>query len=154
LNAFELRQLRRALLLDRLTRGLRVAAVRDERGADFGREEHRPSSGANVPLLPLLLDGLSRCAADSDAALVGAQLEHRLEWSEGPPTEPARLWAALGDSPAQPAIATVLARRPAAAPRIAALLRAGLLRLLCPGRGLRSAAPRALNVPPRPTLVP
>jgi len=149
-NAGDLRQARRALLLDRLTRALRVAGERSD-PLPAVAESHAPvAGGATVTLLPFLLDALARSAATHDAAVVGAHLNHRVEWDDGPHTQTARAWADLGDVPQRPAVSTVLAKRPAAAPRIAALLRAGLIRLDAPGRTVPSSPPVAASLPPPP----
>jgi tetratricopeptide (TPR) repeat protein len=149
LTASELRQVRRAILLDRLTRTLRTAAERAEPLPALAAEG-AGASASSVALLPLVLDALARCAAVQDAAVVGAHLNHRIDWLENVHMPTARAWADLGDAPQRPAVSTVLAKRPAAAPRIAALLRAGLVRLDPPGRAVPSQPPDPASLPPPP----
>jgi hypothetical protein len=148
LNAGDLRQARRALLLDRLTRALRAAAERKGPLPSIAEMQVHAAAGATVTLLPFLLDALARYAGSEDAAVVGAHLNHRIEWDDGPHAQTARAWADLGETPQRPAVSTVLAKRPAAAPRIAALLRAGLIRLDAPGRAVQSSPPAAASLPP------
>jgi hypothetical protein len=134
LSDVELRHLRRAALVDRLTRALRDAHANALPPAAFEPAQPALIRAPAIPLPALLLDALCRAAGNEEAAVVGAHLNHRLDWAGGPHERTAREWADLGEVPVRPAVSTVLAKHPAAAPRIAALLRAGLLRLLPPGR--------------------
>ncbi len=148
LSAAELERARRALLLNCLTRGLRAAAEQGEQPPLLEPDDVAPADGlAPLALAPLLLDAQARAAASADAGVIGSHLNHRLDWLPGPHADRARAWADFGDVPARPAVSTVLAKRPAAAPRIAALLRAGVIRLDPPGVAVPS-------VPPPPDTLP
>ena len=143
----ELKLTRRGLLLDRLSRVLIEAGTDSAPELLPGPATYAPDLMGNVALVPLLLDALARVALAADAGLVGSQLNHRIDWLPGPYDALARAWADLGELPARPAVSTVLAKRPAAAPRIAALVRAGLAKLDPPGRALSNPP---LAVPPEP----
>ncbi|HMI91998.1 MAG TPA: hypothetical protein VK509_11570, partial [Polyangiales bacterium] len=145
----ELKLTRRGLLLDRLSRAIAEAGEAPAPTLQPGPETYAPDLMGNVALVPLLLDALARVALAADAGVVGSQLNHRIEWLPGPFDALARAWADLGDLPARPALSTVLAKRPAAAPRIAALVRAGLAGLEPPGRTL-STPPANAERPPTP----
>lgn len=137
-----LRSSRRALWLDRLVRAL--AAEADPRFEPEAPGEVGDARG--VPLAPLVLDALERRAATGDAETVGERADHRLDWEDTPHVELARKWSGVGD--AQSAlVAELLVESRTGPSRIAALVRAGLARLVPP-----DAAP----VPPprRPSLVP
>jgi hypothetical protein len=148
LSASELRHSRRAVLVERLTRALRSTAERGEVTAVLEPSQASTEPRANVGLTSLLLDALARAAASADAGVVGSHLNHRIEWLPGPHQAVAREWADFGDGPQRPAVSTVLAKRPAAAPRIAALLRAGLIRIDPPGRAVPSHPPAPGTLPP------
>lgn len=154
LGKSELRQVRRALLLDRLARALRGADERPQGQLEF-TQDAAPRSAAAVPLVPLLLDALARFTPNRDAAVVGTHLNHRIEWLAGAHLATAQAWADLGEVPQRPAVSTVLAKRPAAAPRLSALLRAGFIRLDPPGRAVPSEPPEPgkLPAPPRDAAI-
>ena len=112
-----------------------------------------PNRGAaelvRFQLLPLVLDSLGRAAAIGDAQLISRDLEARLSWLDSPLAEAAQHWAAIGPLSDNPTISAVLLRRPAAAPTIAAIVRAGLA-------SLQSSLDRADHVktlPPPPPLL-
>ena len=148
LSEAELKLTRRGLLLDRMSRMLQEAD--DDPAPPFVPGPSAIADLGSVALAPLLLDALARVAAASDAAAVGAQLNQRIEWLPGPHDALARAWADLGELPPRPAVSTVLAKRPAAAPRIAALVRAGLVRLDPPGRTHSAPPPRPEELPDPP----
>jgi hypothetical protein len=154
LREIELRQARRALWVDRLARGLRVASERGGALPMFTAITARTlGPGTELPLTSLLLDALARAAASADAGVVGANLNYRLDWAVGAHEHAAREWADFGEAPQRPAVSTILAKRPAAAARIAALLRSGLVRLDPPGVVVPSHPPPARSLPePLPRL--
>jgi hypothetical protein len=148
LSEAELRQARRSLYVDRLARGLRLNSERGEQAPPFVASERAPAQVAALPLVPILLDALARAAASANVGAISAHLNHRIAWEKSVHGQAARNWADFGDTLERPAVSTVLAKRPAAAPRIAALLRAGLLRLDQPGRSVPSQPPPAGSLPP------
>ena len=153
----DLRALRRALWIDRIAAALDDAARSGEDAPRLGAPPAGMRQGRGSRLAPLVLDALARLATDRAAEEVGARLTHRLRWSGSVHEAQARTWAAFGDVPEHPAVASVLARRPAAASRIAALVRAGLLELDAPGESILVPAPSADALPPplpRRSLVP
>lgn len=125
----ELRSARRALFLDRLVRGLGHAEqhadgvgafVPDATHAEFDHEEDLP---------PLVLDALERRAGENDAGLVGERATEIVHFAEGPFVELARRYVGQQEGDNPPAVFEILRRSPAAASRIAALVRAGLVLL-------------------------
>ncbi|HEX7479886.1 MAG TPA: hypothetical protein VF331_18940 [Polyangiales bacterium] len=149
----EWKNLRRALWLDRFVRALRLAAERGDPPPTLEPERTSDAGGGNVPLLRFTLDALTRLAVDGDATAVGVRLNHRLQWVDGPLTEEAKRWAALGETSDRPVVSAILARFPACAPQLAALLRTGLLRLQAPGTpGARAPSRTGTLPPPAPRL--
>lgn len=152
---------RRALWLDRIVQGLRRE---EEQGLEPGSlvPETQAGAGPPVALLPIVLDALARRAGFGDAEQVGRHSHAWLEWFEVPQYKRAVRWADFGEVPQVVAISQVLTRHPAAASRIAALVRAGLGRLTetkasvppPPPRNPSIAAPaparRTTSVPPPP----
>ena len=134
---------RRKLWLGRLASGI-GADEREGRLPPFVPGAS-PSHAPHVALLPLMLDALARVASVGDAEAVGSRSDHRVEALEAPHVDRAFRWAELAAHRGGATIADILARDPAAAPRIAALARAGFLRLLPP----RTSTPPP--PPPRPT---
>jgi len=147
----DLNSARRALWLDRLVRALRDA--RDKHDAAPALEPGNPPRAhtQNVRMLNLTLDALARCAAETDAVEVGSRLNDRVSWTTSVHTEAAQRWAAFGTLPDRPAVSTILARNPAAAPHIAALLRAGLITVAAPGQV--ATTKREITLPPPPLRV-
>lgn len=140
INRRTMRDTRRALWLDRLVRGV-TELERSPRAAsaEFAPMAHDEDRDQGVALVPLVLDMLTRRAAVGDAVVVGQQRKHRLIWAQGPLVEEAKTWAKLVPKDAQSAPVTttvgqILMGFPAAAPRLAALIRAGLLRLAHPDK--------------------
>lgn len=127
-----LRDVRRAVWLDRLVRGLARAAAEGRDVSAVQPETRVPSDVAGANLVTLVLDALERRAADDDAGQVGARADHRLEWLETPHLERAMRWARIEADDTRKPVAALLKKEPAAAPRIAALVRAGLARIVSP----------------------
>lgn len=147
LTPAQLTQGLRALWLDRLVFGLQ-----SDVDAGQGLNDFEPAAALSTragehrtPLLELLLDALARRAGERDAGLVGSQANKLLIWQESSHRAAAEAWAEL---PAldPPRVARLLASSPAAASRIAALLRAGLVFL---SARVDSPPPP----PPRPTTI-
>ncbi|MFI5307687.1 MAG: tetratricopeptide repeat protein, partial [Polyangiales bacterium] len=153
-TGMELRHLQRTLVVERLARALRAGNEGREGPTTLEHAPDTPLATEPLPLAPLLLDALARAGASADAGVVGAHLNHRIEWLSGVHRDAAQEWADFGEGPQRPAVSTVLAKRPAAAPRIAALLRAGLLRLDPPGRAAPSEPPAPGTLPPPPPRLP
>lgn len=146
----ELTSARRALWLDRLVRALRESnALATPPRLEFDQATPEGNTAHAVRTVNLTLDALARCAAEVDASDVGRRLNDRLLWNESALLETAQRWAAFGRLPDRPAISTVLARNPAAAPHIAALVRAGLAKLNSPGEAT-SPRKREITLPPPP----
>jgi tetratricopeptide (TPR) repeat protein len=140
LNDRTLRECRRALWLDRL-----VQALSDD---DEPRVEPDDGQGprGEFGTVPLVLDALARRAAKGDAESVGACADRRLVWEPVPDAELARRWSEL-DGDTEVRIADMLARSPAGAARVAALIGAGFARM--------DAAESVPPPPPRrPSLIP
>lgn len=130
----------RALWLERLVRGLaRLEAEPLTR--PFLSPQIAPANGFEVSVLPLVLDALERRAASTDAEQIGLRESARLKWNDTPHTLAAQRWAKL-ESQSELRVAALLARMPSAAARLAALLRAGLARLVPEGPSAPAPAPR------------
>ncbi len=150
LTSADLTARKRALWLERFVRGLRQASQEREPLPTLDLATPRGGAASGVRLLPFALDALARLAADADATTVGMSISHRLTWTEGPLTEEARRWAAFGDTTQRPVVSSILARLPAVAPQIAALVRAGLARLHPPGTAGARTHSRTGTLPPPP----
>lgn len=137
----------RACYLERLVRCLRVPNANPTRLKPPADGEE-PDPGPRITTLNLLLDALARVALEQDAAIVGAELRARLQWLPGPFAAQARRWAALGDAMEESTLAAILAKRPASVPPIAALVRAGLARLMSPPPAARAIDSRKDTLPP------
>ncbi|MET0286688.1 MAG: hypothetical protein ABW352_19565, partial [Polyangiales bacterium] len=140
--------LRHAQLLERLVRAF---AAHDDT-----LPEPRPIApsprGQLFDTCALVLDALARRAALGTAEIVGELRRARFVWQESPLERRAAAWAELGDIPHAISVSTLFPRHPAAAPRIAALVAAGLARLDIAGA---SAAPGAQSsLPPAVTTKP
>lgn len=149
LNPAEMRAQKRALWLDRFARSLRKTILQPTAASMWTSATPQQSNDGHdrARLLPLLLDALSRIALDADAAVIGRQLNYRLNWLNTPLASEAKRWASFGDTPEQPPIAALLAKLPASAPQIAALVRAGFV-------SLTPAGPRELPAEPAPRTLP
>lgn len=148
LTAAVLGDARRGLAVERLGNAL---AAHEARDADLPAfvPSAATGGGAALPLVPVLLDALARVAASGDAEQVGMRSGHALELLPAAHAERGLRWAGLDPGAARRTVADALAKAPAAAPRIAALIRAGMARLVEPD------AIDAPPPPPRPTsLVP
>ena len=151
LTPAQLTQGLRALWLDRLVFGLQVDV-----DAGQGLNDFEPAAALSAragehrtPLLELLLDALARRAGERDAGLVGSQANKLLIWHDSAHREAAEAWAEL---PAldPPRVARLLATSPAAASRIAALLRAGLVYLSARVDSPPPPPPRPSTIAPPP----
>jgi tetratricopeptide (TPR) repeat protein len=139
---------RRALFIERLGAALRTAESRHEPVPvlEPALRSREPSNG--VPFAPLVLDAVARSASESDLAWLALQRNHRITLREVPVSSVARAWAGIDLAFARPAVSTVLAKRPDAGPRLAALLRTGLAQLEAPGRTGPSQPPGTGTLPP------
>ena len=145
-----LARMRRELLRERLSSALTMV---EQNGEPLPVLEPAPeaSRGAAIELVTMVLDALvDRIPSERASEAIAAQLNRRLEWNGTPLIARALQWAELGELPDRPALSTVLAKAPQAAPRIAALLRAGLVSLTEPGRANASQPQRTGTLPPPP----
>lgn len=131
ISSADLRSQVRALWLDRLTRALRMHALQPleaDAWTDATSEETAPYP-LRVQLIPILLDALSRVARHCDTAAIEEGLDQRLVWAPGFAGAQAVQWAAFGQIPDKPRIGGLLAKLPACAPQVAALVQAGVATL-------------------------
>lgn len=152
LSAEAIKDVRRRLWLDRLVRGMARAAAEGREPSPVHAEPGRTpiaSELGTASLVTLVLDALERRAADDDAGQVGARADHRLEWLPGPHLDRAQRWARFAGSEESPLVAALLKTEPAAAPRIAALVRAGLARIVSP-EAAPAPPPRMPSIPVSP----
>jgi len=144
---------KRTLFIERLAAALRTAESRSEAVPvlEPALRSREPSSG--VPFTPLVLDAVARTVTESDLAWLALQLNHRITLREIPVSSVARAWAGIDLAFSRPAVSTVLAKRPDAGPRLAALLRTGLAQLEAPGRaGPAQPTGSGTLPPPAPRL--
>jgi len=151
LPELELKAQQRALWLERVTRALRahgVAPLPDNCRSPL--RDGAAGNGMRARLVPILLDAQSRLALDADASEIGRRLDQRLAFVERAALPEAKRWASFGELPDKPVVAALLAKLPACAPHIAALLRAGLavLETASPGRATSSLPAPTLPPPP------
>jgi hypothetical protein len=133
---------RRALWLDRLVRGLSSEENAGTQPGLLSPEPH-PSPGPAIGTLAFVLDALTRRAGFAgDAERVGRLAQAWFEWLDTPQRERAAAWADLGEVTGAVFARTLFPRHPAAPPRIAALVRAGLARLSERRSQLPPPAPR------------
>lgn len=159
LSSEAVREVRRGLWLDRLVRGIAAASERGDAAPALQAGGALPEA-PSTSLVTFVLDALERRAGDEDAGQVGARAQHRLEWLPTPHTERAARWARFDGRETRGPVAGLLKIEPAAASRVAALLRAGLARIVSPDR--TSVTPPAApaspasssSSPPRTTLPP
>jgi hypothetical protein len=122
-----LRETLRSVWMERLVRALGAPdAALLTRDAAAGPI---PDGTHDVSTLALVLDALERLAAGGDAEAVGQRAQHWIRFAAGPSVARAKRWAQI-DAPREVRVASVLSASPAAAPRIAALARAGYLEIL------------------------
>jgi len=122
----------------------RLARTFAEEGGELSlaRESSPPSipeDGYDVSGLALVLDALERCATGGDAEAVGQRAQEWVRFAAGPTVSRAKRWAQI-EAPREVRVASLLSGSPAAAPRIAALGRAGFLEIL-PGTNQGPPAP-------------
>jgi tetratricopeptide (TPR) repeat protein len=141
LPAGEIVRARRAVWLDRLVRALDVA---QPEGFALVPDNAKLTTSTSEPLPELVLDALERRAGERDAGEVGERASERVYWVDGPHSALGKAWCRLDPPPDRTPVYECLRRAPAAAARIAALVRAGLVTL----RGETVPSP----VPPPPTV--
>lgn len=153
LTPAQLTQGLRALWLDRLVFGLQTDV-----DAGQGLNDFEPAAALSTragehrtPLLELLLDALARRAGERDAGLVGSQANKLLIWHDSSHRAAAESWAELPVLD-PPRVARLLATSPAAASRIAALLRAGLVFLSARVDSPPPPPPRPTTIAPPPAV--
>jgi len=141
----------RTVWLDRLVRalGANVAAPALEPATG-----EAPEAGATeISLGLLVLDALERLGA-KEAEEIGARASGLLEWVEAPFASRAQRWLGVEGKRAR-RVSGVLSSRPGAAARLAALARAGLVRVVDPNAAnekvLDQPAIVAAPVPPAPS---
>ncbi len=138
----------RIVWLDRMVHALEASDVSGEPVPPLRPSPSRPSA-IEITLFPLLLDALERRAAESEAEEIGKRAGQMLEWTEGPLAARGRKWASFGpvaDGHSM-RIGQVLSAAPSAPSRIAALVRAGIVRLSGSRTSIPAPAPR-LSLPP------
>ncbi len=147
----ELKALLRACRLDRFVRELRSLSGHARFLPTLDATQRVTAHAAHsAPLLPFVLDAWTRLAAEADAAAVGMRIDYRLAWVDGPLLGEAQRWASLPDVLDRPVVSTVLGRVPAAAAEIAALVRAGFVKLIAPGAKAAPQRSRKDTLPPPP----
>ncbi len=128
----------RALWIDRLVRGLESDEEAGRPPGPFIPNAPTQTTGLEVAAIPLVLDALARRATDHDAEVVGARGRDLFLWKERTRLlEEALAWSGLEADVGGLTVTKVLRRLPAGAPRIAALIRAGIAHL----RSAESSAP-------------
>ncbi|MDH5492934.1 MAG: hypothetical protein OEY14_13350, partial [Myxococcales bacterium] len=132
-RAKALSEARRALLLDRLVRGLAAEEIMGREPPAFDPSPPPATDADPIALVPLLLDALSRRAGEEDAGAVGERASDHLIWVRGPHLEPALRWSGLGKEAIDGPVSRFLARDPGAPSKIAALVRARLAHLATEG---------------------
>lgn len=128
-RATELRSARRSLLLDRLVRGLAQSEQAIDGVTSFVPDAVHSDMGETEDLPQLVLDALERRAGEHDAGLVGERANETVHFVEGPLTALARDYVSQTETGKPVQVFQILRRSPAAASRIAALVRAGLVLL-------------------------
>ncbi len=138
----------RTVWLDRLVRAL---------GAHVGSPSLEPSTSepvagaTEISLGLLVLDALERLGS-KEAEEIGARASGLLEWVEAPFAQRAQRWLGVEGKRAR-RVSGVLSSRPGAAARLAALARAGLVRVVDPNAATEKVEPAivAAPVPPAPS---
>lgn len=138
----------RTVWLDRLVHALEQSDAAGEPVPPLRPSPSRPSA-LEVGLFNLLLDALERRAADVEAEEIGKRASQMLEWTEGPLAARGRKWAAFGPiaDGASMRVGQVLSSSPSGPSRIAALVRAGIVRLSGSRTSIPAPAPR-VSLPP------
>lgn len=138
----------RTVWLDRLVHALEQSDANAEAVPPLRPSPSRPSA-VELGLFGLLLDALERRAAEGEAEEIGKRAGQMLEWTEGPLAARGRKWAGFGavaDGHSM-RVGQVLSASPSAPSRIAALVRAGIVRLSGSRTSIPAPAPR-LSLPP------
>ena len=143
-----LHKARRALWTGRLVKSLAASEKTPGTVGHFVPSAPHWEAGSQVHLVSLLLDSLARRAAAGDADLIGKSSTHLFRWEDSPHLELACRWSGLEDLPDPPAVDRLLARYPSGAPRMAALIRAGLARLVSPTGDFAPPPERPKTFPP------
>jgi hypothetical protein len=141
---------KRTLFVERLAASLRTADSRSEAVPVLEPALRSREGSSGVPFAPLVLDAVARTVSEGDLAWLALQLNHRITLRELPVSSVARAWAGIDLAFSRPAVSTVLAKRPDAGPRLAALLRTGLAQLEAPGRGGPTQPTGSGTLPPPP----
>lgn len=138
----------RAFFLDRFVRSIAIAESEKSEPPPFVNGKLVGDSHTTYPLVPLMLDAFTKLAAQFEAAYVGERADHRVELLASPFQTLILDWFGHSINVDGTPIASLLSRDPSTAPRIAALVRVGVARLV----HTESEAPAP---PPRPnTLAP
>lgn len=138
----------RAFFLDRFVRSIAAEENEKRELPPFVNGKLVDDSHTTYPLVPLMLDAFTKLAAQFEAAYVGERVDHRVELLASPFQLMIVDWFGHGIGPDGTPVVTILSKDPSAAPRIAALIRVGVARLV----HTESEAPAP---PPRPnTLAP
>ncbi|MEM7609489.1 MAG: hypothetical protein AAF411_29435, partial [Myxococcota bacterium] len=111
------------------------------------------------PFVPLLLDALTRRAGHRDAGIIGAHADLHFVWADidGSDLSEARRWLTY-DPDANAPISKLLVGHPGAAPRLAALVRAGFGELISSDEARKASRPalpdlgRSSLAPARPPV--
>ncbi len=139
----------RTVWLDRLVHALAQADAAGEPVPALRPAPSRPSA-IEVGFFTLLMDALERRAADGEAEEVGKRAGQMLEWTEGALAARARKWAGLGPvaEAASMRVGQVLSSTPSAPSRVAALVRAGIVRISASKTSIPAPASRLSLAPP------
>ena len=138
----------RSVWLERLVQAFATSDQTGEPVPPLRPSPSRPSAH-EIGLFGLLLDALERRAAEGEAEEIGKRAGQMLEWTEGPLALRGRKWAGFGSVAESHSmrIGQVLSAVPSAPSRIAALVRAGIVRLSGSRTSIPAPAPR-LSLPP------
>ncbi len=138
-----MRDVRRSLWLERFVRGIELEE-RDSVGCAPFIPQATSDANGTVSVLSFVLDALSRRAASGADESVGTRSDFLFHWEPSSPHRAgAERWAQLRSDPEGAELAQVLAQLPAA--RVAALIRAGIARIV---------SPEAQDIPPPPPRPP
>lgn len=139
----------RTVWLDRLVHALAQADAAGEPVPALRPAPSRPSA-VEVGLFALLMDALERRAAEGEAEEVGKRAGQMLEWTEGALAARGRKWAGFGPvaEAASMRVGQVLSTTPSAPSRVAALVRAGIVRISASRTSIPAPASRLSLAPP------